>query len=99
LECGPYDLRRAGYKCEIRMRNFIAHILTKMIGEAKTSHLIIITPETMAKMQPPPVSVGPRLSAIDGATLLSRVLENTAAEAGLAFRFADPEIDGKAPLL
>lgn len=70
-------------------------LLAKMLGELKTSHLSILTPETIARMKQPPVVVGVGFRELDGRIVITRVLErSSAAESGLKTGYVITNVDG-----
>lgn len=72
-------------------------LLNRMLDEIKTSHLDVLTPETVARLKQPPVTVGFSMREIDNQVVITSLVENSsAAKAGLKTGFVVKKVDGEA---
>lgn len=72
-------------------------LMTRMLGEIKTSHLEILPPDAIAKLKAPGATTGLGLREIENRVVITRILENSsAARADLKIGFIITKIDGEA---
>ena len=70
-------------------------LINKMLGEIRTSHLEIISTETLAKLKAPGATTGLSLHEIDNEVVITRRLANSsAAKSELKTGFVVKKIDG-----
>lgn len=72
-------------------------LMEKMLGEIKTSHLEILTPDTLEKLKAPGATTGLGLREIENQVVITRLLDDSsAAKANLKLGYAITKIDGEA---
>jgi len=72
-------------------------LMDKMLGELKTSHMGVISPDEIAQYKKPPTFVGIGFREIEGKVVITHIFPgSSAAEAGIKPGFVVTQIDGVA---